>query len=119
VVDPQAGQERAVRQPTPAAHRRRGEEAAARLVPDRAQPFGTGVEQRADLRRVQRVFDRVAPVALDERQHHVLAAQRGQELVAGRVAERVVREFPREHLLVAQVHTDLDGAAVQAASGGR
>ena len=56
--------------------------------PAARQPPGAGVEHRVDLRGELRVLDRGAAVALDEREHDVLAAQPGQQLVAGDVAER-------------------------------
>ena len=53
--------------------------------------------------RERRALDRAPPVALDEHEQDVLAAQAGQQLVAGRVAEGVVGELAREHGAVVQV----------------
>ena len=68
--------------------------ALARREPGRPQPRGAGVEHGVDLRRERRVLDRDPPVALDEGDDDVLAAQPGQQVGAGRVAERVVARRP-------------------------
>ena len=109
--------------PAAAARHRGRQPAAARAVPGGGEPGRPGVEQRVDHRRVPRVLDGAAAVALDEGQHHVLAAQPGQQLVGRGAAERVVRRLRGEHALVAQARGHLAGLLVgergRAAGGDR
>ena len=74
-------------EPAQAAERRRGEEGAARVEAGGVQLLLALVEHAVDPRRERRALDRAPPVALDEHEQDVLAAQAGEELVAGRVAE--------------------------------
>ena len=123
VVDLHAGVERRVGHPAAAAGHRGRQPAAARAVPGGGEPGRPGVEQRVDHRRVPRVLDGAAAVALDEGQHHVLAAQPGQQLVGRGGAERVVGRLRGEHALVAQARGHLAGLLVgergRAAGGDR
>ena len=57
------------------------------------------VEHRVDLGREGRALHRDLAVALDEHEQDVLAAQAGQQLVAGRVAEVVVGDLAGERRL--------------------
>jgi hypothetical protein len=113
VVDPQAGQQRGVGQPAAAARRRRGEEAAPGAVPGRAQPTGSGVEHGVDLRREPGALDRDAPIALHEREDHVLAAQAGEQPIARDAPEGVDGGLPGERLLIRQARTYLTQPAVR------
>ncbi len=92
-VDPDARLHGGVRQPADAAERRRGEEAAPRREAGGLQPPGSAGENGIDLGRERGALDRDLAVALDEREDDVLAAQAGQQLVAGSVAEAVVADL--------------------------
>ena len=75
-----------MREPAEAAEGRRGEERAARGEAGGPQLRGAPVEHGVDAGREGRVLDRDPPVALDEHEQDVLAAQAGQQPVAGRGA---------------------------------
>jgi hypothetical protein len=89
LVHEQAGQQRGVRQPAAAAGRGGGQVAAARAESGLPQRLRAGVQHRVDDLPEPRVLHRAAPVALHERQDHVLAAQPGQQLVGRHVRVRV------------------------------
>ena len=91
-----------MRQPAEAAERRRGEERAARREAGGPQLRGAPVEHGVDPGREGRVLDRDPPVALDEHEQDVLAAQPGQQPVAGRGAEAVVRDRAGERRALLQ-----------------
>jgi hypothetical protein len=57
------------------------------------------VEHGVDLGSEGRALHRDPPVALDEQQEDVLAAQAGQQSVAGRGVEAVAGDLAREDLL--------------------
>ena len=101
-VDPDPGLQGGVRQPAEPAERRRGEEGAARREAGGPQLRGAPVEHGVDLGRERRVLDGDAPVALDEHEQDVLAAQPGQQPVAGRGAEGVVRDRAGERRALLQ-----------------
>ena len=97
-ADPDPRLQRGVRQPAEPAEGRRGEEGAARGEAARPQLRGALVEHGVDPGREGRALDRDPPVALDEQQQDVLAAQAGQQLVAGRGAEAVAGDLAGEDL---------------------
>src|ERR1700741_3803500 len=89
-------------QPAAGAGRRRGEERAAGGEAGRLQPFGPVLEHGTDLRRQLGILECAAAVALDEGDDDVLAAEPGQQLVAGRATEGVDGAVLGERLLVLQ-----------------
>ena len=81
------------------------------------------VEHGVDRGRERGALDRDLPVALDEHEQDVLAAQAGQQPVAGRVAEAVVADLVGEDALVVEVGLHrlhlVDGQAGGARGGDR
>ena len=101
-ADPDPRLQGGVRQPAEPAEGRRGEEGAARGEASRPQLRGALVEHGVDPGREGRALHRDLPVALDEQQEDVLAAQAGQQPVAGSGAEAVARDLAGEDLLSMQ-----------------
>jgi hypothetical protein len=91
-----------VRQPAEAAEGRRGQEAAARGEARRPQLRVAPVQHGVDRGRDGRALDRSLTVALDEHEQDVLAAQAGQQPVAGRVAEAVACDQAGQDRVIAQ-----------------
>ena len=98
-VDPDPRLQGGVRQPAEAAEGRRGEEGAARGEAGGRQLRGALVEHGVD---PGGVLDRDLPVALDEDEQDVLAAQAGQQPVAGGGAEAVAGDLAGEDLVILQ-----------------
>ena len=105
-ADPDPRLQGGVRQPAEPAEGRRGEEGAARGEAARPQLRGALVEHGVDPGREGRALHRDPPVALDEQQQDVLAAQAGQQPVAGSGAEAVAGDLAGEDLLGAQAALD-------------
>ena len=101
-ADPDPRLQGGVRQPAEPAEGRGGEEGAARREASRPQLCGALVEDGVDPRREGRALDRDPPVALDEQQQDVLAAQARQQPVAGSGAEAVAGDLAGEDLLGVQ-----------------
>ena len=101
-VDPDPRLQGGVRQPAEAAEGRRGEEGAARGEAGGPQLRGALVEHGVDPGREGRALDRDPPVALDEHEEDVLAAQAGQQPVAGGGAEAVAGDLAGEDLVILQ-----------------
>ena len=78
---------------------------ALREAKPAAASRGPVVEHRVDLRGETRILDGVAPVALDEGEQDVLAAQTGQQPVGRRVGRRR-GSLPRERPLVRRLGPD-------------
>src|SRR6185437_7892449 len=95
-VDPGSRLHRPVGEPAAAAERRRVEPAAARREAGGGELPGAGVDDGVDPRRERVALEGELPVALDEHEQHVLAAERPEEIVAGRLAVAVLRQLGAE-----------------------
>ena len=108
-----------MRQPAGAAERRRGQEGAPRGEAGGLQSFRPLVENSVDPWRERGALDRAPSVALDERDDDVLAAQAGQQLVAGGVAEAVAPNLIGEDLVVVESRPDRTYLVDSEAGGAR
>ncbi len=101
-ADPNARLQGGVRQPAEPAESRRREERAARGEAARPQLRSALAEHGVDTGREGRALDRDLPVALDEQEEDVLAAQAGQEPIARSGAEAVAGDLAGEDLVSPQ-----------------
>ena len=85
-----------MRQPAGAAERGRGEECAPCVEAGGLQSLRPVGESRIDVRRDNGILEPDHSIALDERDDDVLAAQAGEQLVAGGGTESVTLELVRE-----------------------
>ena len=99
-VDPQPRLQGRMGQPADRAERRRGEEGAPGGEPGGLQCAGPRVQDGVDPRREARTLHSDAPVALDEGEDDVLAAQAGQQVIGGDSPEGIACRRPREGMLV-------------------
>ena len=102
-VDPGTRLHRRVGQPADPAEGGRGQPAAPGTEAGRVQLLRPAVQDGVHLRGVRRPLDRHLAVALDEDQQHVLAAQSGQQPVAGRRGVRVMADLGGEDRLIVEV----------------
>ena len=92
-----------MRQPTDAAVRCRGEEAAASGEAGVLQPLVPLGERSIDLGRKGRALDRELAVGLHKHEQDVLAAQSGQQPVGGGPGDGIVLDLGGEHAPVVDV----------------